>query len=309
MRKQELAQLKSDIVEELRGQSPPSSDALLRQTDLPRLSQRQILGVLQVDDTACSSALESIATAGRREEFHSTGLIRGLLQKPRFRAWLQSDTSETIFLRLLGDNDRITRLSVASAVLISSLKQSGSAVTIHYFCGLMRLKDLPGRYQLLRCLITQLLESWPPDRTFVVDLDLVRAVDFEFKPLWDMFLAALQSHDTLTVFCVIDGAVRYQDEEDLLYTIQCLVWLQHNMPAGVNVNLKLLLTSPAPSGLLRLIAPDDQILLQAHAFDHLALADGPGHLAVVGQDLDRERSRTPLPEQMPGYHSRQMEYN
>lgn len=216
--------------------------------------------------------IDTVASNGLGQASNSTALTSRILQVPRFQDWLQRDSSATILLRTtdaVTPSQRTTRLSQFSAALLTTLKGIPLAIPSHYFCGAMSLNGERGHFHMLRCLIAESLEMWPADQTFPVAVDFTKLMNHEFDPLWSLFTTVVQSRAHATVFCVVDFSTRCLEESELILTVRGLQWLQNNLPG--NAKLKLLVTWPAPTGIVELIQEEDQVLLSTGIRDKRGL--------------------------------------
>ncbi|ROW06831.1 hypothetical protein VMCG_04093 [Cytospora schulzeri] len=265
------------------------------QSESPRLTRKNIQEILGVDVDALALVLGTAASAGKRQMSGSIALTSRLLQTPRFQNWLQNDSSQTILLRILNGAEmshHITRLSQFSAALLLSMKDVEPAITIHYFCGAMSLQGDHGCGHLLRCLTAELLQLWPPEKTFPLPMDFSQLMRHELEPLWQLFSTVVQSLPPATIFCVVDGSTRYSREDELVMTIRCLMWLQSILPG--DIKLKLLLTWPAPSAILELLSQDDKVILSTGIHERLGLRDNGAQGALLSQAVSREPSPIPF---------------
>lgn len=284
----------------------PFSSVFGQHAELPRLERKQIQGILGVEIDLSSAALARILRAGRQEVGDYRAVTRRLLGTRRLLNWLQSDMSDILLLKSLEDNDRVTRLSHFCGTLITSLKDAIPAIAVHYFCGVLSLHRPRGRFHLLRSFTWQLLEQWPEKTTFPMDIDITKLIDCDFESLWRLFLTAVQSHPHATIFCIVDGP-RRQPEDDFMITLEKLIWFQNNMTQATK--LKVLVTSPAPSRLVRLLSEDNQVILPSNIQGKLGLNDGKGQQALVRSYLDIGRSRSVGPETRRMYGDSETEDN
>lgn len=259
-------------------------------TQSPHLNRQQIQAILRVDVHALGMVLDKVASDGLGQKLSSTALTSRILGVPRFRDWLQRDSSGTILLRTTDDitpSQRITRLSQFSAALLTTLKDIPLATPSHYFCGVMSLDGEQGHFHMLRCLTAELLELWPADTTFPVAVDFAKLMSHEFEPLWSLFTTIVQSRAHATVFCVVDFPIRYFEETELILTVRWLQWLQNNLLG--NIKLKMLVTWPAPSGVVELFQEEDQVLLSTGIHDTQGLGQNMLQRAMM-EDSFRELS-------------------
>ncbi|KXH62820.1 hypothetical protein CNYM01_03681 [Colletotrichum nymphaeae SA-01] len=137
------------------------------------------------------------------------------------------------------------------------------AVTLHYFCGVLREDSAQSRSHLLRSLIVQLLEKLPAERTLAMDIDHALLSEWDFNALRQLFEITLLSTSGAVIFCVIDGCSRYPNEDELQATLGYLLWTcQAQSPV---VKLKLLLTSPVPLHISQQIPEDTMVFLPTTA--------------------------------------------
>lgn len=276
------------------------------QPESPRLERKQIQSLLSVEVDQSSAALARVLRAGRQEIGDHRTVTRRLLGTRRLLSWLQSDISDILLLKSLEDNERITRLSHFCGTLITSLKDAIPAIAVHYFCGVLSLNRPRGRFHMLRSFTSQLLEAWPEKTTFPMDIDITKLIDCDFDSLWRLFTTAVQSHSHATIFCIVDGPRRHP-EDDFIITMEKLIWFQNNMTQ--TTRLKVLVTSPAPSRLIRLLSEDSQVILPSNTQGRLGLNDGKGQQALMRPHLDIGRSRSAGPETMRMYGDSHMEDN
>lgn len=159
---------------------------------------------------------------------------------------------------------------------------------------------------MLRSFTSQLLEPWPEKTTFPMDIDIKTLIDCDFESLWRLFVTAVESHSHATIFCIVDGPRRH-NEDDFMITLEKLIWFQKNMTQ--ETKLKVLITSPAPSRLIRLLSEDSQVILPSNTQGRLGLNDGKGQQALMRPYLDIGRSRSAGPETGRMYGDGQMEDN
>lgn len=276
----------------------PLTSVALQEPELPRLERKQIQGLLDIDLNQSSAALARVQRVGRQETGNYKAVFRRLLGTRRLLHWLQSDISDILLLKSLEDSERITRLSHFCGTLITSLKDAAPAVTVHYFCGVLSLNRPKGRFHMLRSFTSQLLEPWPEKKTFPMDLDLTKLMGCDFESIWRLFVTAVESHPHATIFCIVDGPRRH-NEEDFMITMERIMWFQRNMPQ--TTRLKVLVTSPAPSRLVRLLPEDNQLILPSNIQGTLGLNDEKGHQALVVSCLNMGRSRSVGPEPVSTY--------
>lgn len=267
----------------------PLSSAAYQQPELPRLERKQIQSLLDVDSKQSSAALTRVLRVGRQGIGNYAAVTRKLLGTRRLLNWLQSDMSDILLLKSLGDSERITRLSHFCGSLITSLKDAAPAVTTHYFCGVLSLNRPRGRFHMLRSFISQLLEPWPEKKTFPMDLDLKNLTECDFEAIWHLFVTAVESHPHATIFCIVDSPRRHSEDEFMI-TIERILWFQMNM--SQRIRLKVLITSPAPSRMVRLLSEDNQLILLSNIQGRLGLNDEKGHQALVVSYLNIGRSRS-----------------
>ncbi|KAK3319533.1 hypothetical protein B0T19DRAFT_487870 [Cercophora scortea] len=264
----------------------------------PRYSRQQLQALLGIDTAQLPAILTVVTSTSMRNDFSASGVTSKLLQIRRFRTWLQSDTSDMLLLRSLHDHGPVTPLSNFCAGLLTSLQGLGPAITLHYFCSVMRPNKTstggPGgvRNHLVRSLMAQLLGAWPAEQSFPLELDVSQITNCEFPAVWQLFIAGMLALTGATVFCIIDGSVRYPDEEEVKIVIEGLIWLQQRLPA--TIKLKVLLTSPNPFTLNKMLGEDAQIILPTGIHGRLGLNDGLGQQAMVRREYTRGRSRSPV---------------
>lgn len=274
----------------------PISSIPHQEPELPRLERRQIQGLLDIETDQSSAALARVLRVGRQEIGDYRAVSRRLLGTRRLLNWLQSDMSDILFLKSLEDSERITRLSHFCGTLLTSLKHAVPAITAHYFCGVLSLNRPRGRFHMLRSFASQLLEPWPEKRTFPMDLDIQKLMDCDFESVWRLFMTAVQSHPHATIFFIVDGPRRHS-EDDFMMTVERIMWFQKNMTQ--TTRLKVLITSPAPSRLIRLLPEDNQVILPSNIEGTLGLNDDKGHQALVRSYLNIGRSQSVRPEVRP----------
>ncbi|KAK3690516.1 hypothetical protein B0T22DRAFT_193765 [Podospora appendiculata] len=276
-------------------QTRPTSPFLMATPPPPRYSRQQLQALLGIDTSQLPTVLDVVTSTSMRHGFSASGVTSKLLQIRRFRAWLQSDSSDTVLLRSLHDHyGPVTALSNFCAGLLASLHGlGGPAVTLHYFCGvMMRPGETAARNHLLRCLTAQLLDAWPAAQTFPLEIDVSRMTNCEFPAVWQLFMAGMLALAGVTVFVVIDGSVRYPEEDEVKIVTEGFMWLQQRLPA--TTKLKVLLTSPNPFRLNKMLGEDAQVILPTGVHGRLGLNDGLGQQAMVRREYTRGRSRSPV---------------
>lgn len=271
----------------------PISSIPHQEPELPRLERKQIQDLLGIETEQSSAALARVLRVGRQEIGDYRAVSRRLLGTRRLLNWLQSDMSDILLLKSLEDSERITRLSHFCGTLLTSLKDAVPAIPVHYLCGVMSLNWPRGRFHMLRSFTFQLLEPWPEKRTFPMDLDITKLMDCDFESIWGLFVTAVLSHPHATIFLIVDGPRRHS-EDDFMMTVEKIIWFQKDMTQ--TTRLKVLITSPAPSRLIRLLPEDNQLILPSNIQGKLGLNDDKGHQALVRSYLNIGRSQSVRPE-------------
>ncbi|KAJ8122739.1 hypothetical protein ONZ43_g1137 [Nemania bipapillata] len=244
---------------QLARQSAPTQVVIVVQQPQKRVTtRRQLQAVIGISVQSQEFVLEQIRSVSRSHAVGGGDMVKRAIQIHKFREWLQSDKSQVLLLRSPGEPSLITTLSDLCATLMISLRDLEPAITLHYFCGIHHQESQTSSCHLLRTLLVQLLEVWPAEQTFTLDLDMALLSNHDFGALWRLFLAAMMSLPGATVFCIIDGALRYPVDE-LNYTVLHLCGLTQSLPS--TTKFKLLMTSPVPKSLLDQIPEESQVFI------------------------------------------------
>ncbi|UQC86230.1 uncharacterized protein CLUP02_11730 [Colletotrichum lupini] len=159
------------------------------------MAQRGALALLSDD----SLTLRSIAT--------ESNLFMMLQQAPQETSRL----SRQVLQSMLGVSSQ--RIEMALDIIGSVARVEGingsdivkkPAVTLHYFCGILREDSAQGRFHLLRSLIVQLLEKLPAERT------LAMGVDYALLSEWDFQRLAAAIRDNFVVYSRSGGLLRHR---------------------------------------------------------------------------------------------------
>lgn len=239
-------------------------------------------------------ALENVGSVSRVEGMTGGDLVKKLTQIQTFRNWMQSNKSEILFLRIHEAGRLITPLSSVCLPLVASLQDMEPAVTLHYFCGVLREDSAQSRSHLLRSLIVQLLEKLPAERTLAMDINYALLSEWDFNALRQLFEITLLSMPGAVIFCVIDGCSHYRNEDELQVTLEYLLGAcQAQSPV---VKLKLLLTSPVPLHISQQMPEGMMVFLPTVATQSRpGLTYGWQPNALFRRQFDGERSGSPPP--------------
>ncbi|KAK7449876.1 hypothetical protein Landi51_05593 [Colletotrichum acutatum] len=257
-----------------------------------QLTRQHLQARLDVSIQRIEWSLESVRSIGRVEGISGSDLVKKLTQIRKFRAWMQSNQSQVLLLRIYEPGKLITPLSSVCSSLLASLKDLEPTVTLHYFCGILRKDSEQGRFHLLRSLIVQLLEKFPAEQAFAMDVDYARQSEWGFNVLRQLFETALLSMPGAVIFCVIDGCSRCTDEDELQDTMHYLLWVcQEQSPV---VKLKLLLASPVPQHISQRIPGEMVVFLPTVTRqERSGLTYGLQPTTPVRRQFDRAQSGSP----------------
>lgn len=220
------------------------------------------------------------------EQARAEQLIRTRL----LREWLTSPTSSQLLVH--GNYDRrayISGLSLFCMSLANTLAERVPRfIPLVFFCGLHTepLQDAhTGGRALIRSFIRQLLGHYdfnggnipvtPEDLDHVQNGD-VRALCTLFERLVQML------PKSVALFCLIDGVVYYEREEfldDLGRVLMSI--LQLSDQEGMHAPVKVLLTSPTRTAVVRQPFPDDMIL----SMEGMVRADLVASSSRLGREL------------------------
>lgn len=238
--------------------------------------------------------MEKVMSVGRIREADIQGLTEDIMQNRQFRNWFQSNNSQLLLLKAFR-GDSVSPLSVFCAMLLKSLKDIPSVITIHYFCGISGMDVVEGPDCLLLSLLGQLLEVWPREHLFSTSLDLARIRNHDHDTLWNLFVAAVTSLEGSTVFCTIDGLLRYQREQESSMLVQKLVVLSQSLPQTANVTLKILVTSPTPPAILDCVPPCNHAFVRSNTGERMVSNRGIGLNTIMARRFERGSSEMLFP--------------
>ena len=268
----------------------------------PTITLSQILTYLHSDPQTAIHDIEISARLGRGLDRSGQNRAKWLLQNQRFLSWFDSATSQLLLVENNEENSgRTSSLSFFAAMLLQSLRPSQSAfpITLNYFCGIHTQELSTGPCRMIRSLVAQLLSRQPYDLGFLAG-QVQNLLNHDAGYLWGLFKYLVTSLPFAIIFCVVDGISWYQDENEVLYSIQELRNLV-KAPSG-NVIVKVLLTGPAPRRAREIIHErNDQLLIPVDV-------DGDGDALterqMSAQRLTRPRSNLYLQEPQQSVRSR-----
>ncbi|KXH53632.1 hypothetical protein CSIM01_07670 [Colletotrichum simmondsii] len=278
----------------LLGQHQSSQISTTSPEQQTRLGRQDLQAVLGVSSHQIEMTLENVRSVSRVEGMTGGDLVKKLAQIQTFRNWMQSNKSEILFLRIHEAGRLITPLSSVCLSLVTSLQDMEPAVTLHYFCGVLREDSAQSRSHLLRSLIVQLLEKLPDERTLAMGIDYALISECDFNALRQLFEITLLYMPGAVISCVIDGCSRYPNEDELQVTLGYLLWACQAQSAVVK--LKLLLTSPIPLHISQQIPEGTMVFLPTTARQEWpGLTYGWQPNALFRRQIDGERSGSPPP--------------
>lgn len=206
---------------------------------------------------------------GRREQLPSKDRMRTeqLTQTRHFKNWLSTIGSTSLLVH--GDSrgiQRISALSLFCSEFTQLLMERSNFVSLVFFCGCHIDEDdaFAGSSAIMGSFIAQLLRQHPQInlRSLEQEVDIVRVQQGELESLCVLLgWLVRRLPEGVTLFCIIDGASFYERDEfvvDMNRVVGYLQWLvaDQNIAAVV----KVLLTSPRPTSILRQLFSDDSVI-------------------------------------------------
>ncbi|CAG8949095.1 hypothetical protein HYFRA_00002224 [Hymenoscyphus fraxineus] len=257
------------------------------------INRVMLQNILAININMTNDSLEKTISIGRTEEENTHGLTEKLMENRQFRNWFQCSGSKLLLLRAVA-TENISPLSNFCAMLVKSLKNVQPAITLHYFTSVHRVlrgTDIEHGQHLLRSLIAQLLQHWPDGHLLPSNLDLSGISNHDFESLWLLFVAAVTSFEGATIFCTLDGLLRYPREEEALVLVHRLWELSEALQT---VTLKVLITSPIPPRLRDVVPANNQVIIDTDTSDRTDSNVGNGLSPTVTRQFTRGRSGSPF---------------
>jgi len=215
------------------------------------------------------------------------------MQSPKLQRWIMQTTSSALFLNFNAHRNQRS-ISFIAAKLAESVPASSSAIVLSFFCGL-HSRPIPdsdnsdfGVAGMMRSLISQLLVAYQDFSIQVVKG--IQAADLdEVKDLCKMlFLLVAKLPRKTTVFCILDGVTRFEENKALREESEMVVKQMVEVVDWTAANgccFKLLLTSPGRSQVLyrHLIEPErDSVWLPANVPSQGGFTKGKWEAALRG---------------------------
>ncbi|OQV08649.1 hypothetical protein CLAIMM_12882 [Cladophialophora immunda] len=193
-----------------------------------------------------------------------------LIQARQLKEWVVSPESTQLLVHgeYEGKQD-ISGLSLLCSYLAQSLvARAPLYIPLLFFCGLhtdRNVDDYTGGLAMVQSFICQLLCQFDFDKKLlVVDVDEDRIRDADIGQLCDLFeLLVKQLPSTVVLFCIIDGIVYYERNEFVDDMGLVLVTLLKISEQKGQATVKVLVTSPTVTRLVRKPFPDELILSMA----------------------------------------------
>lgn len=213
-----------------------------------------------------------------------------LIRTTQIREWLTGPTSSQLLVH--GNYDRRAYISGLSLFCMSlahtPAERAPRFVPLVFFCGLHTepLQDThTGGRALIQSFIRQLLFQYDFDGGSIPmapeELDDVQNSDLgALCSLFDRLVHMLPK--SVAVFCLVDGVVYYERDEFLVDLEQVLMTILR-LPdqEGVQAPIKVLLTSPTRTAVVRQPFPDDLIL----SMEGMVRADLVASSSRLGREL------------------------
>ncbi|KAK3367801.1 hypothetical protein B0H63DRAFT_489796 [Podospora didyma] len=203
------------------------------------------------------------------------------MQSPKLQCWITQTVSSALFLHFNAPrNQRSTSFIAAKLAdsIRSSSSSAGNVIVLCFFCGSYSRPVVPGEdadfdvASMMRSLTSQLLIAYPDFSIHIVRR--IREADLnsvgDLGKLFHLLLRQLPRHKT--VFCILDGVTRFEENKALREESELAVrelmeivsWTAEHENGGCC--FKLLLTSPGSSRVLyrHLVDPEkDSVRLPA----------------------------------------------
>lgn len=213
-----------------------------------------------------------------------------LIRTSQIREWLTSPTSSQLLVH--GNYDRrayISGLSLFCMSLANTLAERVPRfIPLVFFCGLHTeaLQDAhTGGRALIQSFIRQLLSQYDFNggNIPVTPEDLDDVQNGDLRSLCTLFERLVQMlPKSVALFCLVDGVVYYERDEfleDLGRVLMSI--LQLSDQEGVHAPVKVLLTSPTRTAVVRQPFPDDMIL----SMEGMVRADLVASSSRLGREL------------------------
>jgi len=198
---------------------------------------------------------EFVISLGRNLTLDRQTAVTIVTQDPRFQGWFKSMKSEVLIVSgmdmALPQNEAVSPLSYACALLSRTLSQQQFAYPLTFYCGLHMDPDDPisGAGGLLRSLIGQLILTIPscfnPGDLNPAEVNGIQMQDLVV--LCGVFEKLLQGLGAGVVFCIIDGIAWFESEARVRATHLVMQFLNSLVQAvkmsGTGLIFKVLVTS------------------------------------------------------------------
>ena len=226
-------------------------------------------------------------------ELHQQARLSDIVKSPRLKEWLQSTTSDLLFIHGNSSNDDISAvLSFFTAKVLASFRNADPVITIHYFCNPYS-NTLTNEHidatSIISSLLSQLLsqEKFDFDLSGVVEQDLSDLLERSLKTTCVLFARLLKQLPPATALVlIIDDISQLEDVKRYCETkkaVSHIVRLVQQVILEDRVVFKVLITSSCQSKLQRDcgISEDQEIFLEEDLVDD----DGQG---FEGGTMDKD---------------------
>ena len=215
-------------------------------------SQSDLVDLLGDSIDSSIQDLRRMLRAGQSMELSASQIAQGIIEGRKFKEWLASDASATLFIERgapSATHERNSPISLMSSIVIESLEDMEPAIPIHFFCGSHTSSRDPmkGPHGMMRSLICQIL------RLFSVNLDFISSRRYreqlqnhKLDALCDCFEKLVKQLPMDTVlFCIVDSICFFEKmewAEDCQKVVNELQDVADDNTTGAV--FKLLITSP-----------------------------------------------------------------
>ncbi|KAK3985706.1 hypothetical protein QBC44DRAFT_403905 [Cladorrhinum sp. PSN332] len=245
----------------------------------PTITQADLQALFNSQEPIDLQDMQTILTSQSRIVSSATVNLDRILTSQKFNTWLVSPRSTELLIHGAAPATQYASiLSLFCTTFLQTLRQSQN-ISLIFFCGL-RLdsqQDLhTGGRGILLSFISQLLSQFNDFdlETVQIDIDIDALFQEQDPPdiytLLDLFASLTKqvlSRGEETIFCLIDG-IRYYEREDYAHEMGIVVKEILDLVSDQNGGreeeglgiLKVLITSPAPTTIVRHAFGEDEIL-------------------------------------------------
>ncbi|KAK4160628.1 hypothetical protein QBC43DRAFT_325297 [Cladorrhinum sp. PSN259] len=245
---------------------PPPPPAPITQQELQAILNWPPIDCLDIERILASKSLVT-----------SAGEVNRIVTSNKFNNWLTAPHSTEL---LIHGNYRGTQytsiLSIFCTTFVQTLRQPEKShiISLAFFCGLhldSQQDFYTGGRGMIHSFVSQLLEQREFDLSILqFDTDMLERGEIHvlLELFTDLMRQVLARGET--VFCIIDG-VRYYEREEYEYEMGLVVKevldlvQEEHEKHGEGSILKVLITSPAPTTIVRHAFRDDEILMLSSA--------------------------------------------